>query len=169
LCNAWEEEANRAEGLGVRVVILRIGLVLGIEGGVLARMLTPFEFGLGGPIGSGRQWMSWIARDDLVRLIGHVIAKDGISGQVNATAPHPVTNAQFSAALARALGRPAVLRLPASVLRFLGGALAEELLIGGQRVLPHRAASSGFAFRHATLDDALGELLGRRGGSALKS
>ena len=97
----------------MRVVRLRIGLVLGTEGGMLARLLTPFEFGLGGPIGSGQQWMSWIARDDLVRLIVHIIATPKLTGAVNATAPAPVTNAEFSAALGRALHRPAVMRLPA--------------------------------------------------------
>ena len=98
---------------GVRVVYLRIGLVLGTEGGLSTRMLTPFEFGLGGPIGSGRQWMSWIERDDLVRLIAHVIATPDLSGPINATAPIPVTNRQFTEELARRLHRPAVLRIPA--------------------------------------------------------
>ena len=99
VCEAWEREARKAQRLGVRVVRLRIGLVLGIEGGMLGRLLIPFEFGLGGPIGSGRQWMSWIERDDLVRLIAHIIATPSLTGPVNATAPAPVTNAEFARAL----------------------------------------------------------------------
>jgi uncharacterized protein (TIGR01777 family) len=155
LCEAWEAAARAAEAHGVRVVCLRIGLVLGTEGGFITRMLTPFEFGLGGPLGSGRQWMSWIERDDLVRLIAYVIAKPDLSGPVNATAPIPVTNMKFTAELARRLHRPAVLRIPSALLRRIGGDLANELLLGGQRVLPNRALSSGFVFRHQTLRSAL--------------
>src|SRR5262249_29240894 len=113
VCEAWERTAAAALPLGARVVHLRIGLVLGTPGGLLARLRTRFEFGLGGPIGSGTQWMSWIERDDLVRLIAHVIAKPDVFGVVNATAPAPVRNAQFTAALARALHRPAWMRVPA--------------------------------------------------------
>ena len=160
LCQAWEAEAQRAREFGVRVVLLRIGLVLGIEGGILARMLTPFEFCLGGPLGSGRQWMSWISRDDLVRLIGHAMVKETVAGRLNATAPYPVTNADFTKALAQALGRPAWLRAPAFLLRLIGGGLADELLLGGQRVLPQRAFASGFAFQHETIEQALKDLLG---------
>jgi hypothetical protein len=160
VCEAWERATKRAERLGTRVVRLRIGLVLGLEGGLLARLLLPFEFGLGGPIGSGRQWMSWVERDDLVRLIAHAIATPKLTGPVNATAPTPVTNAEFSAALARALHRPALLRLPAWLLRLVAGDLAKELLIGGQRVIPDKADVSGFVFRHVTLASALAAMLG---------
>ncbi len=160
LCEAWERAAMLAERHGVRVVRLRTGLVLGIEGGMLARLLTPFEFGLGGRIGHGRQWMSWIERDDLVRLIGHVIATPSLNGAVNATAPEPVTNATFTRELAGALHRPALLPVPAGLLRRLAGDLAGELLIGGQRVLPDKAATSGFIFRHPTLRSALAAILG---------
>ena len=139
VCDAWEREARKAQRLGVRVVRLRIGLVLGIDGGMLSRLLIPFEFGLGGPFGSGRQWMSWIERDDLVRLIAHVIATPSLTGPVNATAPTPVTNAEFARALGRALRRPALLRMPAAILHHLGGAFADELLLGGQRVIPDKA------------------------------
>jgi uncharacterized protein (TIGR01777 family) len=166
LCAAWERAALFAERHGVRVVRLRTGLVLGVEGGFLSRLLTPFEFGLGGRIGSGRQWMSWIERDDLVRLIAHVIATPSLTGAVNATAPAPVTNAAFTRELARALRRPAILPVPAALLRRLAGDLADELLIGGQRVLPDKAEASGFVFRHPTLADALSALLGARGGHA---
>jgi uncharacterized protein (TIGR01777 family) len=116
VCEAWERAAMRARSLGVRVVLLRTGLVLGTEGGLLSRLLTPFEFGLGGPIGSGAQWMSWIERDDLVRLIAHILATPALRGPVNATAPAPVRNAAFACALGRALNRPARLRAPAPLL-----------------------------------------------------
>jgi uncharacterized protein (TIGR01777 family) len=160
LCAAWERAAKAAERPGVRVVRLRIGLVLGTEGGLLSRLLTPFELGLGGRIGNGRQWMSWIERDDLVRLIAHVIAAPSLTGAVNATAPEPVTNATFTRELARALRRPALLPVPAAPLRRLAGDLADELLIGGQRVLPDKADASGFVFRHPTLPSALSAVLG---------
>jgi uncharacterized protein len=159
LCTAWERAAMAAESLGIRVVTLRIGLVLGRDGGLLSRMLTPFELGLGGPIGSGRQWMSWIERDDLVRLIAHAMARPDLRGAVNACAPEPVRNADFAAALAQALGRPALLRIPAAPLRLIAGALADELLLGGQRVLPARAEATGFHFRHPTLAGALAAIL----------
>jgi hypothetical protein len=160
VCEAWERTARRATCYGVRVVRLRIGLVLGTEGGMLSRLLAPFEFGLGGPIGSGRQWMSWIERDDLVRLIAHIIATPSMTGAVNATAPTPVRNAGFAAELGRALHRPAFMPMPAAFLHTLAGDLADELLLGGQRVLPDKAEASGFRFRHATLDSALAAMLG---------
>jgi hypothetical protein len=162
LCEAWEQEADGARASGVRVVLLRIGLVLGVEGGMLSRLLLPFEFGFGGPMGSGRQWMSWIARDDLVRLIAHVIATPDLSGPVNATAPAPVTNATFARELGRALHRPSFLRLPAAPLRIAAGDFAKELLLGGQRVLPRKALASGFVFQAATLPEALSEILGMK-------
>lgn len=160
ICAAWEHAASRAEQLSVRTVLLRIGLVLGSEGGMLARLLTPFEWGAGGPIGSGRQWMSWIERDDLVRLIVHAIANDGLRGPVNATAPNPVRNAALARALGRALRRPAWLRMPAWPLKLAFGGFAEELLLGGQRVVPDKALRSGFLFHHARIDDALAAILG---------
>lgn len=169
LCEAWERAAMRAEQYGVRVVRLRTGLVLGSQGGMLSRMLTPFEFGLGGPIGSGTQWMSWIERDDLVRLIAHVIARPELSGAINATAPTPVHNAAFAAELGRALHRPAALRMPAALLRRLAGELADELLLGGQRVVPETVLASGFVFRHRTLDGALAAILGTAATAALPS
>lgn len=160
VCEAWERAARSAERLGVRVVRLRIGLVLGAEGGLLGRLLTRFELGLGGPIGDGAQWMSWIERDDLVRLIAHVIATPSLAGAVNASAPEPVTNRIFARELARALQRPALLRVPRGLLRAVAGDLADELMLGGQRVLPDKAEASGFKFRHPTLREALGALLG---------
>ncbi len=168
LCEAWERMAMRAQSHGTRVVRLRIGLVLGTEGGLLSRMLTPFEFGLGGPIGNGRQWMSWIERDDLVRLIAHAIATPKLCGAVNATAPVPVRNAEFARELGRAFRRPAVIPIPAFALRLLGD-LADELLLGGQQVLPDKALLSGFSFRHETLTSALAAMLPRHSARALRS
>jgi len=164
VCEAWERAAVMAERRGVRVVRLRIGLVLGPDGGLLASLLTPFELGLGGQIGDGRQWMSWIARDDLVRIIAHAIATPSLSGAVNGTAPEPVTNRAFAHALAHALHRPALLRAPPVLLRALAGDVARELMLGGQRVLPDKAQTSGFTFRHPTLQHALSAMLGTRTG-----
>ena len=155
LCDAWEETAERATALGVRVVLLRIGLVMGADGGFLPRMLTPFKFGFGVQFGSGLQWMSWIERDDLIGLIVHAIVRSDITGPLNATAPHPVTNEQFVGALAQSLLRPTIFRVPAAVLRLVGGQFADELLSGGQRVIPAKALASGFVFRHERLRNAL--------------
>jgi uncharacterized protein len=166
VCETWERTARAAERHGVRVVRLRIGLVLGTDGGLLSRLLTPFEFGLGGRSGSGRQWMSWIERDDLVRLIAHAIATPSLSGPVNATAPAPVTNKVFTQELARALRRPAFLWIPSALLHRVAGDFADELLLGGQRVLPDKAETSGFRFRHPTLRHALSAILGARPGHA---
>jgi uncharacterized protein (TIGR01777 family) len=159
LCDAWEKAASRAAEYGIRVVHVRIGLVVGTDGGLLTRMLTPFEFGLGGPMGSGQQWMSWIERDDLVRLIVHALAKSGLSGPINATAPIPVRNIKFTEELGRRLHRPAVFRIPAALLHRVAGDFADELLLGGQRVIPNKALSSGFVFRHETLRSAFEAIL----------
>ncbi len=160
VCRRWERAAMRAQDLGVRVVRLRIGIVLAIDGGALSRMLTPFEFGLGGPFGAGRHWMSWIHLDDLVRLIAHAIATPGLAGPVNGTAPEPVRNAAFARALGRALNRPALLAAPAAPLRLALGDFADELLLNGQRVAPAAALASGFQFRHPVLDCALADIVG---------
>jgi uncharacterized protein (TIGR01777 family) len=164
LCLRWENAAAPARGLGVRVASLRTGLVLAAEGGVLSRMLTPFEFGIGGPFGKGRHWMSWIHRDDLVRLIVHIIATPGIAGPVNGTAPNPVRNRDFASALGRALSRPAVMPMPVLPLRLALGAFAEELLLSGQKVLPRVAIRSGFRFDYPVIDDAVDAIVGRKRG-----
>ncbi|MBS0472197.1 MAG: TIGR01777 family oxidoreductase [Proteobacteria bacterium] len=158
-CEACERALARVAAYGVRTVALRIGLVLGTEGGLLARLLLPFEFGMGGPVGSGAQWMSWIHRDDLVRLIAHAILTPSLSGPLNATAPEPVRNREFGKALGRALHRPAIMPLPAAAVRLLGD-FGRELLLGGQRVLPHRAMASGFTFRYPTIERAFAAMLG---------
>ncbi len=160
VCGAWEAAAREAERYGVRVVLLRIGIVLGIEGGMLSQLLTPFEYGFGARLGSGAQWMSWIARDDVVRLIAHVIAHPELSGPVNATTPEPVSNAAFTWELGRALRRPALLAIPAWLLHHVGGAMADELMLASKRVLPEKALASGFAFHHPTLRGALASILG---------
>ena len=161
VCDAWERMTIGAERHGVRVVRLRIGLVLATQGGMLSRMLTPFEFGFGGPIGNGRQWMSWIERDDLVRLIAHIMATPRLTGAVNATAPTPVRNTEFTRELGRAFGRPAFMPMPAALLGLLGD-FAHELLLGGQKVLPAKALATGFEFRHKTIRSALTAIIGRR-------
>ena len=165
VCTAWEGAAAKAERRGVRTVLLRIGLVLDNDGGMLARMLTPFEFGLGGRFGAGTHWMSWIHRDDLVRLIIHAIASPTLAGPLNATAPQPVTNAQFTRALGRALHRPAILPVPAAPLRLVGGQFTQELLLSGQRILPTAALQSGFTFNHPEIQSALNAITGSKGQS----
>ncbi len=157
LCRDWEDEADRAAALGVRVVKLRAGLVLG-RGGALARMLTPFRLGLGGPVGSGRQWMSWIHIDDLVRLIRLAVEAPSLAGAVNATAPHPVTNLEFARTLASVLHRPALFPVPAFALKLAFGEMA-EVLLGSQRVLPHAAVAAGFRFEYPQLRPALENVL----------
>lgn len=159
-CEAVETAARLMEIEGVRTLRLRIGLVLGVEGGLLARLLLPFEFGMGGPIGDGRQMMSWIHRDDLVRLIVYLMRNPALAGPVNATAPHPVDNAAFAKALGRALDRPSILPLPAAPLRLAFGDFAEELLLSGQNILPAKAQEAGFVFEYPGLDAALAGILG---------
>ncbi|HEV8026283.1 MAG TPA: TIGR01777 family oxidoreductase [Stellaceae bacterium] len=160
VCRAWEAEALEAERLGVRVCLLRTGIVLGAEDGALARMLPVFALGLGGRIGSGRQWMSWIHLDDIVGLIIHAMVVETVRGPLNATAPEPVRNADFAAALGRALHRPALLPIPAFALRLALGQLADEVLLGGQRVLPQQAQETGYQFLYPTIEEALKEIVG---------
>ncbi|MEZ5832130.1 MAG: TIGR01777 family oxidoreductase [Dongiaceae bacterium] len=160
LCAAWEKEACRAEALGVRVCRLRIGLVLGSAGGMLRPMLRTFRLGLGGRFGHGQQWMSWIHLGDLLALVVRAIDDPTFGEAVNAVAPQPVTNADFTRALAAVLHRPAMLHVPAFVLRLMLGEMA-TLLLNGQRVLPERAEQLGFQFRHRTLRPALAEIVGR--------
>ena len=161
-CRLCERTALKARKHDVRVCLLRFGIVLGAEGGALARMLPPFEFGLGGPMGHGRQWMSWIHRDDAVGLMLHACTRVDLAGPINVTTPEPARNADFARALGRALGRPAVLPLPALALRLAFGRMAEEVLLAGQKVLPKRAEASGYRWLHPDLDEALGQIVGRR-------
>ena len=158
VCQRWEREARGAEAAGWTVTCLRIGIVLERGGGALGAMEVPFRLGLGGRLGSGRQWWSWIHREDLVELI--VFALDGgLSGEVNATAPEPVRQAAFARELGRVLHRPARLPVPAPVLRLLAGGFSWELL-SSKRVLPRRALEAGFRFRHGELSAALQAIYG---------
>ncbi|PVZ15950.1 MULTISPECIES: TIGR01777 family oxidoreductase [unclassified Pseudomonas] len=161
LCIAWEETAERARDLGIRVVLVRTGLVLASEGGMLQRMALPFRLGLGGPLGSGRQWMPWIHIDDQVALIDFLLNRENAEGPYNACAPHPVRNREFVKRLGKALHRPAVLPMPGSVLRLLLGEMA-GLLTGGQHALPSRLQDAGFSFRFTELQTALDDVFTRR-------
>jgi uncharacterized protein (TIGR01777 family) len=158
LCAGWENAARLAEALGIRVVSLRIGLVLGRDGGALKRMLPPFRFGAGGRLASGRQWMSWIHLDDLVSLIEFALLHRHLTGAVNATAPSPVPNSQFTRQLAGALHRPAIFPVPAFALKLMFGEMS-QILLASQRVLPRAAEVAGFAFRYPDLGPALTQLL----------
>ncbi len=161
VCAEWEAAADPAREAGLRVVHARFGLVLSASGGALARMLTPFRLGAGGRLGSGRQYMSWVDLDDAIEALLHAIETPAVSGPMNVTGPLPVTNAEFTATLARVLRRPAVVPVPAFALRLLFGELAGPLLIGGQRVLPRVLELSGYRFRHPTLEQALFHALDR--------
>ena len=154
VCRAWEQEALRAEDIGLRVARLRLGVVLAADGGALARMLPPFRAFVGGPIGSGRQWMSWIHRDDVTGIVVDALANDGYHGPVNATAPQPVTNRDFAKLLGRTLARPVWLPTPAFALRLALGEMA-ELLLSGQRVLPGIAERLAYQWRYPELSGAL--------------
>ncbi len=158
LCRDWESEALRAEALGVRVCLLRTGIVLGQDGGALAKMLPPFKLGAGGPMGDGEQWMSWIHRDDLVGLIQWLLEHEQARGAYNGTAPAPVTNREFAQRLGKALNRPALITTPAFALKLLFGEMS-TLLLTGQRVLPAQALALGFVFSHPELGAALRDLL----------
>jgi uncharacterized protein len=158
VCGDWEAACGLASARGIRVVTLRIGLVLAREGGVLPRMLPAFKLGLGARLGDGRQWMSWITLTDLLSVIERAIADEGLSGAVNAVAPEPVTNRQFTATLAKVLRRPAFLAVPAIALRAALGEMADELLLAGARVIPMRLREAKFRFQHPSLATALGAL-----------
>jgi len=153
-CVAWEREAERASELGMRVVRLRTGVVLDREGGALKKMLLPFRLGLGGPVAGGRQYISWVHRDDLVGLMIAALKDERWSGPVNGTAPAPVTNRDFSRALGHALHRPSLLPVPAVALRLRYGEMA-EIVTTGARVMPAKALVLGYRFRHARLEQAL--------------
>ena len=158
LCAEWEETASMAEAYDVRVCIVRTGLVIGNNGGFIKRMLLPFQLGLGGRLGDGGQWMSWIHRSDYIKMVELLLNSPTLQGTFNATAPNPVTNSEFTQCLAKTLNRPAFLPVPAFVLKILLGELA-ELLLGGQRVFPKRIQDAGFEFTFETLDQALQDVL----------
>ncbi len=159
LCFDWELEAQQAEALGIRTCYLRTGIVLGKNGGALSKMLPAFKLGLGGPMGNGRQWMSWIHIDDLIGIILHVINNKNLKGAINGTAPNPETNKVFSSTLARVLKRPAFLSMPAIMLKLMLGEMAQELLLSGQRVTPIKILDAGYDFQYAELENALREVV----------
>ncbi|MCK0752994.1 MULTISPECIES: TIGR01777 family oxidoreductase [Chromohalobacter] len=160
LCAQWESAARAAEPLGVRVALLRTGLVLDAGGGTLTKLLPPFRLGLGGRLGSGRQYMPWIHREDLVRIVLLLLERDDLEGPFNASAPHPVTNADFTRTLAHHLHRPALMKVPAGLLRLALGEMS-RLLLTGARMRPARLEAAGFTFHYPTLDSALKAILGR--------
>lgn len=157
-CVAWEAEAHPIASLGCRLVILRTGISLAADGGPLVEMKRPFSFFVGGPIGSGRQYISWVHREDWIELVIWALTSPGVQGVLNASAPEPVTNARFSKALGRALHRPSWLPVPQLALRIAFGELAEILALG-QRVVPARAQAAGFTFRYPQIEGALAGLL----------
>ena len=161
VCREWEETTREAARKGIRVVNLRIGMVLSAEGGALAKMLPVFRAGAGGRIGSGEQYVSWIALPDLVGVIRYALATDSMEGPVNAVAPHPVTNREFTKSLGRILRRPTVAPLPAFAARLLFGEMADELLLAGARTEPAKLLASGYGFRLPELEGALRSLLGK--------
>lgn len=156
---AWEEAAKPAVAAGIRVVHPRFGIVLSPEGGALAKMLTPFKLGLGGRLGSGEQYMSWIALLDAVRALVHLMDHEGLQGPFNVTAPEPVTNREFTRALGEALRRPTALPVPAAFMRLAFGEMADAALLSGARVKPRRLLESGFQFQHPALGELLDQLL----------
>ena len=159
VCVQWEDEAMRIDPARTRVACIRTGLVLERDGGALPQMLLPFRFGAGGPVGSGRQYWPWIHRRDWVDLVRFVIQTSGASGAVNATAPNPVTNAQFATALGRVMHRPAFMPAPAFALKLLLGEMADALLLSGQRAVPAKAEKLGFTFTHTNVEEALRSIL----------
>jgi len=160
VAKAWEAATEPARAAGTRVVLARIGMVLSLAGGALPTMLLPFRLGLGGRLGNGRQWMSWIAMDDTLRAIHHCLTEVSLAGGVNLTAPHPVTNTVFTETIGRVLRRPTALPVPALAIRLFLGEMGQQLLLAGQRVLPGRLEASGFRFSHPDLGPALASLLG---------
>lgn len=151
----WEGEARRAEDAGIRTVLLRTGIVLSKDGGALGTMLTPFKMGVGGVVGSGKQWMSWISLDDHIAVINYVIENDNIRGAVNAVSPHPVTNEEFTKTLGEALSRPTFIPLPEFAVSMLMGEMGDALLLTSTKVMPNRLLDAGFEFKLPDLKSAI--------------
>jgi hypothetical protein len=161
VCREWEAASQPAADAGIRTVNIRSGVVLTPTGGALEKMLPPFRLGLGGRLGSGRQWMSWIHIQDIVGAIHHILKTDSVQGPVNMVSPKPVTNSEFTRVLAGVLSRPAIFPVPVFALRTLFGRMADEVLLASQRVEPARLAASGYSFQFGDLQAALGALLKR--------
>jgi uncharacterized protein (TIGR01777 family) len=163
LARDWEAEAMRAADMGIRVVLLRNGVVLSKTSGILHKILPPFRMGLGGPAGSGAQWLPWIHLEDQLGLIRHVMSHEAVSGPLNCVAPEPVTNAEFARVLGEVLGRPTVLRAPLFALRLrFSSELVDEVILASQRAMPVRTLETGYSFRHPLLREALAEVLDKR-------
>lgn len=161
VCREWEAATEPAARDGIRVVMLRFGVILAPKGGALSKMLAPFQFGLGGRLGSGRQYMSWITLDDVVGVINHALVKETLSGPVNVVAPHPVTNYEFTKTMGRVLSRPTIFPVPAFVIRLAFGELGDAALLASTRVEPARLKESGYTFQHPELESALRQMLKR--------
>ena len=161
VCIEWERATRTAAEKGIRVVNLRFGIILSAEGGALAKMLPPFRMGAGGRIGSGKQWMSWIALDDVVGVIKFALASDALRGPVNVVAPNPVTNAEFTKTLGKVLSRPTLFPIPAFGLRLAFGEMADALLLSSQRVEPVKLKQTGYHFRYSELETALRRVLSK--------
>lgn len=158
VCQEWEAEADNARELGVRVVNVRIGLVLGLGGGLLQQVLPPFKMGVGGKLGSGQQWMSWIHVDDVVGIIMHALENENIIGALNATAPKPVRNIEFTKALGSVLRKPTIFPVPSFGLKLMMGEFADFVVLS-QNVIPEKTEASGYNFQFSTIDSALADLL----------
>ena len=161
VCQAWEAATKPASEAGIRTVNLRFGVILSGSGGALGKMLPPFQLGAGGRIGGGRQWMSWVALDDVIGAIHHALLTDTVAGPVNVVSPTPMTNAEFTKTLGRVLVRPTIFPMPVFAAKLALGEMAEELLLAGQRVLPKRLEAADYRFRFNDLEDALRHVLGR--------
>lgn len=159
VCADWEEATALATEKGIRVVNARFGVILDTNGGALKKMLPPFRMGVGGRIGSGKQWMSWIALDDVIGGIKFALANESVKGPVNFVSPNPVTNAEFTKTLGKVLSRPTIFPIPAFAIKLMFGEMGEALLLGGQRVAPARLAGGGFEFSYPQLEAALGHML----------
>ncbi len=155
VCTAWEAESRKAADFGARVVFFRTGAVLAKDGGALAQMLTPFGFGVGGVVGSGKQWMSWIAMEDLLGIFHYALENENVRGAVNSTAPNPATNETFTKTLGEVLNRPTIIPIPEFGIKFIFGEMGETLLLEGCRVVPKKLQDLGFTFKYPDLKEAL--------------
>jgi uncharacterized protein (TIGR01777 family) len=159
VCIEWEKATGQAEAKGIKTIHTRFGIILDEKGGALERMLTPFRMGVGGKVGNGKQWMSWIALDDVINALRFLIDEPGSGGPVNFTAPNPVTNADFTEALGNVLSRPTLFSVPAFAARLAFGEMADELLLSSAKVEPERLKESGYQFKHPELSSALKAIL----------
>jgi uncharacterized protein (TIGR01777 family) len=160
VCHEWEAATEGARAAGIRTTLLRFGLILSAEGGALAKMLLPFKLGVGGKVGDGKQFYSWITLTDVIDIIHFALANENLSGAINVVAPEPATNAEFTRSLGRALNRPTFFPVPAFGARLAFGEMADALLLASERVVPERLTSAGYEFKYPTLDGALRHVLG---------